>query len=141
MIPDIHSESPLKDSIEKEIFTGDHEQAKELVSKMFSDVGSYSPENALTLINCVKSRKILGIYALREMIKLNSKSNEFSPSERFQYARTLLDIGKFVHGEKINTEALNLNVNADYNNWEMRKNEILKTVYDESNNRSSDKKQ
>jgi hypothetical protein len=46
--------------------------------------------------------------------------NDIHPAQRVALANTLIAAGKFTHGEKIKTEAVNININSSQEEWERR---------------------
>ena len=112
--------NPLQDSLEQSTFEGSIEQAKKMLKTVFGDLDSYTEKNAKLLASCIKDRKSIGIVGLKEILEYQSKKPDLSPSEFSLLMKSFIDLAKFVHGERINTESVSLNVNAGISEWEQK---------------------
>jgi len=69
------------------------------------------------LIARIENRDLCAIDILQYAEEIK---NDIHPAQRVALANTLIAAGKFAHGEKIRTEALNVNINSSQEEWERR---------------------
>jgi hypothetical protein len=76
-----------------------------------------SPDDMEWMIHTFENRDAFGFETLQDFNKLYDK---LPVEKQSNLIRVKLDIGKFIHGEKIKTENLNVNVNMEFDEWRKR---------------------
>jgi hypothetical protein len=97
-------------------------QAKRDASKWRQVVARYKKkgmrdEDIKWMIEKIENRDLCAIDIMQYAEELK---NDVHPAQRVALGNLLVSAGKFAHGEKIKTEALNVNVNSSLEEWERR---------------------